>query len=101
MRSDVAFQSLGASLRGWIFRPDVTPAPAVVMAHGFSATRFMTIDKYAEAFCSAGFVVLLYDHRGFGASGGNPRLEVKPWTQNPRYMGAPAFPCAERVVGRQ
>jgi hypothetical protein len=35
----------------------------------------MTIDKYAEAFCSAGFVVLVYDHRGFGASCGDPRLE--------------------------
>jgi len=33
------------------------------MAHGFSATRAMTTDKYAEAFCSAGFAVLLYDHR--------------------------------------
>jgi len=51
------------------------------MAHGFSATRSMTIDKYAEAFCANGFAVLLYDHRGFGASGGEPRLEVNPWTQ--------------------
>jgi pimeloyl-ACP methyl ester carboxylesterase len=91
MRIHVEFQSLGAPLRGWIFRPHVMPAPAVVMAHGFTATRSMTIDKYAEAFCSAGFAVLLYDHRGFGASGGDPRLEVNPWTQIRGYMDALDF----------
>jgi uncharacterized protein len=91
MRSDVEFSSLGATLRGWLFRPSVVPAPAVVMAHGFSATRSMTTDKYAEAFCSAGFAVLLYDHRGFGASDGDPRLEVNPWTQARGYMDALKF----------
>jgi uncharacterized protein len=91
MRSRVEFQSLGAPLRGCIFSPNVMPAPAVVMAHGFTATPSMTIDKYAEAFCSAGFVVLLYDHRGFGGSDGNPRLEVNPWTQTRGYMDALDF----------
>jgi hypothetical protein len=38
------------------------------MAHGFSATRHMTADKYAEVFHAAGLAVLLYDHRGFGDS---------------------------------
>jgi alpha-beta hydrolase superfamily lysophospholipase len=28
----------------------------------------MTADRYAEVFASAGLVVLLYDHRNFGAS---------------------------------
>lgn len=91
MRSRVEFQSLGAPLRGCIYRPNVRPATVVVMAHGFTATRSMTIDKYAEAFCSAGFVVLLYDHRGFGASGGDPRLEVNPWTQTRGYLDALDF----------
>ena len=88
MRSEVEFSSLGATLHGWLFHPNVKPAPAVVMAHGFSATRSMTTDKYAEAFCSAGFAVLLYDHRGFGASGGEPRLEVNPWVQTRGYVDA-------------
>ncbi len=91
MRSDVEFQSLGAPLRGWLFHPPARRAPAVVMAHGFSATRSMTIDKYAEAFCANGFAVLLYDHRGFGASGGEPRLEVNPWTQTRGYLDAVEF----------
>jgi pimeloyl-ACP methyl ester carboxylesterase len=82
---------LGASLRGWLFRPPAAHAPVVVMAHGFSATRSMTTDKYAEAFCSKGFAVLLYDHRGFGASGGEPRVETNPWTQTRGYIDAVEF----------
>ena len=91
MRSNVEFTSLGATLRGWLFEPSITPAPAVVMAHGFSATRHMTIDKYAEALCSAGFAVLLYDHRGFGASDGHPQREVNPWIQTRGYLDATDF----------
>jgi len=91
MRIDVEFTSLGAILRGWLFQPDVELAPAVIMAHGFSATRSMTIDKYAEAFYAAGFTVLLYDHRGFGASGGDPPGQVNPWVQTRGYLDAVAF----------
>lgn len=91
MRIDVEFTSLGATLRGWLYQPDLPFAPAVVMAHGFSATRSMTTDKYAEAFYAAGFAVLLYDHRGFGASEGEPRLQISPWVQARGYMDAVAF----------
>src|SRR5713226_4375441 len=91
MRIDVEFSSLGATLRGWLYQPDVPLAPAVVMAHGFSATRSMTIDKYAEAFYAAGFAVLLYDHRSLGASHGDPRLQVNPWVQSRGYMDTVGF----------
>jgi uncharacterized protein len=91
MRINVEFSSLGATLRGWLYQPDAPFAPAIVMAHGFSATRSMTIDKYAEAFYSAGLAVLLYDHRGFGASDGDPRAQVNPWVQVRGYIDAVAF----------
>jgi hypothetical protein len=69
MRRDVKFSSEGADLSGWVYVPDSEPPwPLVVMAHGFSATRHMTADKYAEVFHAAGLAVLLYDHRGFGDS---------------------------------
>jgi len=91
MRIDVEFTSLGAALRGWLYQPDVELAPAVIMAHGFSATRSMAIDKYAEAFYAAGLAVLLYDHRGFGASDGDPPRQVNPWVQTRGYLDAVAF----------
>jgi len=91
MRIDVEFTSVGATLRGWLFQPELELAPAIIMAHGFTATRSMTIDKYAEAFYAAGFAVLLYDHRGFGASDADPPRRVNPWVQTRGYLDAFVF----------
>ena len=94
MRTDVEFQSEGATLRGWLYSQDgqsKARRPAVIMAHGFSATRPMTTDKYALALCDAGFTVLLYDHRNFGASGGEPRQQVNPWIQARGYRDAVTY----------
>jgi pimeloyl-ACP methyl ester carboxylesterase len=92
MRQDVTFSSEGANLSGWLYVPDSDPPwPLVVMAHGFSATRHMSADKYAEAFHKAGLAVLLYDHRGFGDSGGEPRLQLNPWIQARGYRDALSY----------
>ncbi len=94
MRRDVSFLSQGAELAGWLYLPDAAGVdakerwPLVIMAHGFSATRRMTADKYAETFRDAGLAVLLYDHRGFGDSGGEPRQQVNPWVQAREYCDA-------------
>lgn len=89
----VEFESCGATLRGRFYRPGGRrkPVPAVVMAHGFSATITMTTDRYAEAFARAGLAVLLYDHRNFGRSGGEPRFEINPWVQARGYRDALGF----------
>ena len=40
MRDDVAFQSAGLTLRGWLYRPSGSePSPAIVMSHGFIDAR--------------------------------------------------------------
>ena len=97
-RRDIVLRSDGADLATWLFLPDGPgPHPLVIMAHGFSATRTMTADKYAEVFRAAGLVVLLYDHRGFGASGGQPRQRIDPWTQVREYRDALTF--AETLDG--
>ncbi len=89
MRRNVTFRSERADLSGWFYAPESTPPwPIVIMAHGHSATRHMVADKYAEVFCGAGMAVLLYDHRGFGASGGEPRLQINPWIQARGYRDA-------------
>jgi pimeloyl-ACP methyl ester carboxylesterase len=88
MREAVAFTSEGATIRGWLYRPDGVPPPVVVMAHGFSATIPMTAEQYAETFRRAGFAVLLYDHRNFGISDGEPRYQIDPVLQVRGYIDA-------------
>ena len=62
-------------LAAYVYRPGTTQgnAPCVVMAHGFGGTRDDGLPGYAEAFRDAGFVVVLFDYRHFGASTGEPR----------------------------
>lgn len=73
----------GSLLEAWLYRPAVAAAraPAITMAHGFSAVKEMRLAAFAEAFAAAGFVVLVHDHRGFGGSQGLPRQEIDPWQQ--------------------
>jgi hypothetical protein len=91
MRIDVEFPGFGGvSLRGWLYQPEgvAGPAPALVMAHGFSATRHMGLAAFAEVFSAAGFAVLVYDHRCLGDSDGEPRQEINPWAQSRDYRYA-------------
>jgi len=94
MVEHVEFPSEGAVLRGLLYLPESQPGdrlPLVVMAHGTTATVSMAIDKYAEAFSRAGLAVLLYDHRNFGRSDGEPRQEINPWIQSRGYLDAVTF----------
>jgi len=86
------FPSEEAQLRGRLYRPSRPgPVPVVIMAHGTSATISMVTDRYAEVFQDAGLAVLLYDHRNFGDSGGEPRQEINPWVQARGYRDAVTF----------
>jgi alpha-beta hydrolase superfamily lysophospholipase len=89
----VGFQSEGATLRGRLYyREKATrPSPVVIMAHGTSATITMVADRYADVYYQAGFCVLLYDHRNFGLSGGEPRQQINPWIQARGYRDAVDF----------
>ena len=73
----------GTVLNGDLYLPedDTTSAPAVVMSHGFSATRAMGLPWFAAKFADAGYVVYLYDHRCIGDSSGEPRNLIDPWMQ--------------------
>jgi dienelactone hydrolase len=74
-REDVRIPSDGAQLAAYVYRPETAnrDMPCVVMAHGFSGTRDDGLPAYAEAFCAAGYAVVLFDYRHFGASSGQPR----------------------------
>ncbi len=102
MHEVVEFESQGAILRGWLYRPrGIADAPIVIMAHGFSATLRMTADRYAEVLCDAGFAVLLYDHRNFGISGGEPRQQIDLWLQARGYIDALDFVVQLPEVDRE
>lgn len=91
MRHDIEFNTEdGVILRGWFFRAQGVegPAPTVIMAHGFTATREIFLADFAEVFSAAGMNVIVYDHRNFGASEGTPRQHVDPWAQINGYRDA-------------
>ncbi|MEV5178127.1 alpha/beta hydrolase, partial [Streptomyces flaveolus] len=69
-------------LRGWLYLPDGPgPHPAITMAHGYAGVKEHGLEPFAQAFAENGFVVLVHDHRTFGASDGRPRQDVDPWQQ--------------------
>lgn len=85
----VEFESEGAILRGRLYLPSGQgPFAGLAMANGFSATLTMCADRYAEVFAAHGLAVLLYDHRNFGSSDGDPRGQINPWLQARGYRSA-------------
>jgi len=92
-RQDIEFAvEGGVTLRGWLFVPDgPAPHPAITMAHGFAGVKEHGLERFAQAFADAGFVVLVHDHRGFGASAGSPRFDIDPWVQIADWRRAISF----------
>ncbi len=92
-RQDIEFPAEGGvTLRGWLFVPDgAGPHPAITMAHGFAGVKEHGLDRFARLFTESGFVVLVHDHRGFGASDGQPRFDVDPWVQIGDWRRAISF----------
>ncbi len=91
MHRAISFRSEGAELQGRHFSHGDEHRPVVVMTHGTTATITMVIDVYARKIFDAGYDVLLFDHRNFGQSGGEPRQEINPWVQARGYRDAVSF----------
>jgi pimeloyl-ACP methyl ester carboxylesterase len=75
-RKDLVFTSSADPCAAWLYSAADQEAevPIVVMAHGLSGTRRDRLGVFAERFAVAGFAALVFDHRGFGDSGGEPDL---------------------------
>lgn len=99
LREDVTFDAWGNRCAAWLYRPDPQGAtaadprgvPCIVMAHGFAGVRDARLDAFAERFALAGFAVLLFDYRGFGASEGEPRQLLSIPRQLADWAAAIAF----------
>lgn len=106
IRQDIEFPSQGTTCRGWLTLPadQKTPAPLVLMAHGFGATRDMHLEQYAQRFNAAGMATLIFDYRGFGASDGEPRNrlnaqhEIADWHAALRYVRSLSDVDAGRIA---
>lgn len=84
MKTDITFKTEdGTELVGWFFAASgaAGPAPTIVMCHGFSATKEMHLQGFAETFQAAGMNAIVYDNRNLGNSGGTPRGEIDPEQQ--------------------
>jgi pimeloyl-ACP methyl ester carboxylesterase len=88
----VQFESEGSTLRGRLYRPanGAADAPAIVMAHGFGALAAWLTDLAVDL-AEAGFAVLLFDHRNFGESDGEPRFGFDTLLQIRGYRDAITF----------
>jgi pimeloyl-ACP methyl ester carboxylesterase len=93
-RIDVQFDVGGDLCAAWMYEPDGAEPkharPVVVMAHGLSGTRRDRLGAFAERFAEHGCLALVFDHRGFGDSGGIPDL-FEPARQLEDWAHAIAF----------
>jgi len=97
-REDLEFDCAGDPCAAWLYRAssEVPAGPIVVMAHGLSGTRRDGLGPFAERFARAGISALLFDHRGFGDSGGerdrfDPGRQLEDWRA--------AIACARSLPG--
>jgi uncharacterized protein len=94
---DVSFPSHGDACAAWHLTGEGEDfasergRPCVVMAHGFGGTKDSGLLPFAEAFAEAGMDVLLFDYRGFGESGGEPRQFAWPPRHREDYAMAVQF----------
>ena len=90
-RQDITFSSGNQTCAGWFYTPDQPAATTVVMAHGLAGVKEMRLDAYAERFASAGYHVLVFDYRHFGASDGMPRQLLDLGKQRRDWVSAVAY----------
>ena len=93
-RRDVTFHSSGKLCAGWLYAPAGgwgERNACIIMAHGLGGTRDAGLEPYARRFAAAGYAVLLFDYRHFGASEGQPRQLVSVRRQLEDWAAAVAF----------
>lgn len=83
----------------WLTLPaGPAPHPAVVLVHGGGATHEMKLPQYEQGFAAAGFAVLAFDYRHYGASGGRPRQLLSVRRQLQDVDAALAFASAHPAL---
>ena len=65
----------GVQLDATLFIPSTTPAPAILLAHGFGGDK-TSVASQAKELAKAGYVVLTWTARGFGKSTGEISMDA-------------------------
>jgi uncharacterized protein len=93
-RQEVTFASGAHICAAWLYTPagggPGGTVPLIVMAHGLAGTRRDRLGPFAERFAEVGVAALVFDHRGFGESTGEPDF-VDPMLQLEDWRAAIAF----------
>lgn len=95
MEKPVQFYSETVPMEGILFLPDVVPdgdsRPGIVLCHGFTAVKEALLPEVARRLAQLGYVVLTFDYRFLGASGGEPRRQILPMLQIQDIRNAVTF----------
>ncbi len=101
-RLDMSFSSGKDLCEAWLYLPDTqAPHPCVVIAHGIGAIRQVRLSAYAEKFTKAGYAVLTFDYRHWGASSGSPRYLCSIARQHDDIEAAIDYAAARPEVDRK
>lgn len=91
IRREVRFPSGDATCAAWFYPGPTESSPLVIMGHGLGGTRELRLSSFAERFQAAGFAVLVFDYRHYGASEGQPRELLSISRQLDDWRAAIAF----------
>ena len=90
----VSFYSEGVRLAGDLYRPTAAgPEDAragIVLCHGYTGVKSLYLPDNARVLTEAGYVVLTFDYKGWGASEG-PRARLAPFSRVADVQAALTF----------
>jgi dipeptidyl aminopeptidase/acylaminoacyl peptidase len=94
MKKAVTFYSEGLRLSGDLYLPDGLPAQerraGIVLCHGYTGVKDIYLPDNARVLNAAGYVVLTFDYKGWGASEG-PRSRLAPYSRVADVQAALTF----------
>ena len=90
----VSFYSEGVRLQGDLYRPKGAdgdaPRAGIVLCHGYTGVKSLYLPDNARVLTEAGYVVLTFDYKGWGASEG-PRTRLAPFSRVADVQAALTF----------
>jgi fermentation-respiration switch protein FrsA (DUF1100 family) len=102
MPEEVSFRSDGVDLAGHLYLPNKTGPderrPAIVAVHPFGGVKEQTAGLYARKLADKGFIILAFDARYQGESGGEPRYLEDPFARAEDIKSAVTFLSNHRQV---